>query len=84
MRLPSRLEDERKSCVIPCLLFRQSPYFWWLALFLSWTASYRPWHWVPASPAYTMPGRTLPGRRVPRFASALVIPARIPESRARD
>jgi hypothetical protein len=25
MRLPSRLEDERKSCVIPCLLFRQSP-----------------------------------------------------------
>ena len=26
MRLPSRLEDERKSCVIPCLLFRQSPY----------------------------------------------------------
>jgi hypothetical protein len=27
MRLPSRLEDERKSCVIPCLLFRQSPYF---------------------------------------------------------
>jgi soluble lytic murein transglycosylase len=27
MRLPSRLEDERKSCVIPCLLFRQSPNF---------------------------------------------------------
>jgi hypothetical protein len=25
MRLPSRLEDERKSYVIPCLLFRQSP-----------------------------------------------------------
>jgi hypothetical protein len=27
MRLPSRLEDERKSCVLPCLLFRQLPYF---------------------------------------------------------
>jgi hypothetical protein len=25
MHLSSRLEDERKSCVIPCLLFRQSP-----------------------------------------------------------
>jgi hypothetical protein len=25
------------------------------------TAAYRPWHWIPASPAYTMPGRALPG-----------------------
>jgi hypothetical protein len=47
-------------------------------------ASYRPWHWVPASPAYTMPGRALPGRRVPRFASAFVIAAWMPQSRARD
>jgi thioesterase domain-containing protein len=26
MRLPSRLEDARKSCAITCILFRQSPY----------------------------------------------------------
>jgi len=36
---------------------------------------YRPWHWVPAS---------VPGRRRSRLTARFVIPARMPESRARQ